>query len=585
MKEGRGSRSNNNQVLLLLSLLVIITITTIVEGSICPRTVSWINPVILGLQVNNNNNNNNNSTNVFGLNMPFGLSCVNQQLVITENGPGNRVLVFNTTGITNGSSAFVSLNAVNLTAKGMYRTTKPTAAHYDYSLNGSTDATVVWVGNVQTNQFYQYDSPFSFDQEPDDVTIFNPYVSVYNSRITIDLQNGYLYTADDSLNRVLKFHLDDLSTPIMIYGQVSLNQTKQNQGNSTASSSTLAQPQQVLLGCQGDIWIVDRANHRLLHFFSGSNVADIVIGQLNFNERIPNGGFVNGIINSQGFNSPVAASLNQQCTMLFVTDPTNDRLVRFDAPFTSGMSGSIFQDILNPKTNSLNNISESQYMSDMTLDEENSTVWMAYPGNNRVIGVQTSTNTVDLQCETIKNDSYASYCVVTDAVVVSSSLLRLNILNLQNFTNLLIFGNLTMDNSSEIVMNSNQMINSLGTIQFAGNLVLNLTNTDVDTVTTYGSATITLALFNQSSTGQFRTIQVLNSCDYTYTTDYNANGGKYFQIKIQRPLDGSSSLSVAAIVGIIIGGVAAIVVSTIAIAVLLIVTFKDNYKVIPEVLI
>eukprot|EP01088_Endostelium_zonatum_P018661 TRINITY_DN6053_c0_g2_i1.p1 TRINITY_DN6053_c0_g2~~TRINITY_DN6053_c0_g2_i1.p1 ORF type:complete len:125 (-),score=18.96 TRINITY_DN6053_c0_g2_i1:523-897(-) len=91
----------------------------------------------------------------------------------------------------------------------------------------------------------------------------------------VDVKNHLLYAVDSGNNRVLQFSLSDLSTPLRIYGQNSINDIKLNQGRKHSSSS-LFNPTKVILGCKNDLFIVDARNNRILHYLNSNTVADAV---------------------------------------------------------------------------------------------------------------------------------------------------------------------------------------------------------------------------------------------------------------------------------------------------------------------
>jgi len=85
---------------------------------------------------------------------------------------------------------------------------------------------------------------------------------------------------------------------------------------------------------EGNLWVADLANNRVLRFPPGSKIADLVLGQDSFTTRTPGNGL-------NKFSAPGSVRMNSQ-GWLYVTDQANHRVLRFIPPFTNGMDGEVF---------------------------------------------------------------------------------------------------------------------------------------------------------------------------------------------------------------------------------------------------
>lgn len=170
---------------------------------------------------------------------------------------------------------------------------------------------------------------------------------------------GNLYVPDANNNRVLKY-LSPFTTDTVadeVWGQDNFlgnecnktgNRVLRNFPNATSSSlcfmadDTGSYGSGVALDNQGNLWVADGGNSRVLRFpkdASGniSKTADLVLGQPNFTSRTTGGGL-------NQMYAPIALRFDSQ-GKLYVADagsdePNNKRILVFNPPFTSGMNAS-----------------------------------------------------------------------------------------------------------------------------------------------------------------------------------------------------------------------------------------------------
>jgi len=139
---------------------------------------------------------------------------------------------------------------------------------------------------------------------------------------------GDLWVVDTSNNRVLEY------TPPFSVGQSAslvIGQTSLSGSGDTSSPGSFFGPTGIAFAPNGDLWVVDSGNNRVLEFkapFSNGEPASIVLGQPTF------GGYI-GTTTEGGLNSPSYLAFDPSGN-LWVTDQGNNRVLEFTAPFSTG---------------------------------------------------------------------------------------------------------------------------------------------------------------------------------------------------------------------------------------------------------
>lgn len=170
--------------------------------------------------------------------------------------------------------------------------------------------------------------------------LFNPtWVALDNSA-----SPPILYVSDTGNNRVLAWRnaasAQNGQKADLVIGQRDLESTFQL-GPGTNLSTGLRAPTGLAVDAEGNLWVADSGNNRVLRFPRPFNqppqefaVPDRVVGQVNFNSRASNG----------GATGPTATGLHTVTTSIFqvgllidagqnlwVSDPNNHRVLRFPA--------------------------------------------------------------------------------------------------------------------------------------------------------------------------------------------------------------------------------------------------------------
>ncbi|MBI4178922.1 NHL repeat-containing protein [bacterium] len=143
---------------------------------------------------------------------------------------------------------------------------------------------------------------------------------------------GNLYVADYANHRVLIYR-DPIGTDLVadsVLGQAgSFTSSTLNLGGRSASS--LRNPVSVGVDAQGNVYVADLGNHRVLIYFDPLNsdaAADRVIGQTNFTDGDADPG---GVVTSSSFDQPYRVRLDPSGN-LYVTDWNNSRGLIFNSP-------------------------------------------------------------------------------------------------------------------------------------------------------------------------------------------------------------------------------------------------------------
>ncbi len=156
--------------------------------------------------------------------------------------------------------------------------------------------------------------------------------------VAVDAATGNLYVADLGDNRVLRFpkpaaHPGGVE-PDAVFGQPDFNTFGPNSGGITEHS--MNGPRGVAWDGQGNLWVADAGNHRLLRFPAAvlntpNPAADLVLGQPDFHSGNPDRG---GATSASGFNQPIGLAFDAKDN-LYVADFLNTRVLVFLAPVTS----------------------------------------------------------------------------------------------------------------------------------------------------------------------------------------------------------------------------------------------------------
>ena len=147
----------------------------------------------------------------------------------------------------------------------------------------------------------------------------------------VDPQTGRIFTVDYNNNRVLSWPnaaaLANSQAADLVIGQPNLFTNDANHAGISASSLNLAEG--VALDSQGNLYVADTHNHRVLIFdapLTSGKAAARVIGQP---------GFVTNSPSAAGLNLPTGVALDAAGN-LYVADYGNNRVLEYNAPLVNG---------------------------------------------------------------------------------------------------------------------------------------------------------------------------------------------------------------------------------------------------------
>lgn len=155
--------------------------------------------------------------------------------------------------------------------------------------------------------------------------------------MAVDPANGNLYVSDSNNHRVLRFPSPFANPsrvePDAVYGQANFNPP----ANAPAPSrGSLNRPRGLAFDNQGNLWIADAGNHRIVRYNAAvldaaNPEADLVVGQRDFTSGAANRGLGAAGVSGSGFDTPVGIVFDAQNNM-YVSDFANARVLRFNAP-------------------------------------------------------------------------------------------------------------------------------------------------------------------------------------------------------------------------------------------------------------
>ena len=140
---------------------------------------------------------------------------------------------------------------------------------------------------------------------------------------------GNLWVSDSGNNRVLGYSppFSNGMNAVLVIGQNSFTTF-----TPATSQNGLRNPTGIAFDAHGNLWVADTSNNRVIEFIppftSGMN-ASYVIGQTGFYNQNP-------ATSQNGLWNPTGVVFDKQGN-LWVADPSNNRVLRYSHPFTDGM--------------------------------------------------------------------------------------------------------------------------------------------------------------------------------------------------------------------------------------------------------
>jgi DNA-binding beta-propeller fold protein YncE len=288
---------------------------------------------------------NYGNTDVDTLNDPNGAAfdAANNRLFVADTA-SNRVLVYNTSSITNGMNAANVLGQANFTnagtAKTQARMNAPEGIAYDSTNNR------LFVADQGNNRVLVYNTS-SITNGMNAANVLGQADFTHNatahtqagmnnpSDVRYDPVNNRLFVADLGNNRVLVFNASSITNGMNAANV--LGQTSFTANGSGTTQSTMNVPASVDYDPNtGRAFVVDNTNHRVLIFNAGpGNIsngmkASYVLGQADFTSA-----FYNYPPNQGSLTYPFFVTYDPGSGRLFVGDTNNNRVMIFEASTNS----------------------------------------------------------------------------------------------------------------------------------------------------------------------------------------------------------------------------------------------------------
>jgi len=192
--------------------------------------------------------------------------------------------------------------------------------------------------------------------------------------------SGNLYAADTGNSRLLLYPSGS-TTATRVYGQLG-NFTTNIQNDGGISANSLVAPYAVALDSNGNLYVADSYNNRVLFYPAGSTTATRVYGQFgSFTTNTPN----NGGVSASSLNLPQGVALDSSGN-LYVGDFGNNRVLFYPAGSTTatrvyGQGGSFTTNTANKGGISANSLYQPQGFA---MDSSGN-LYVADYGNSRVL--------------------------------------------------------------------------------------------------------------------------------------------------------------------------------------------------------
>ncbi|MFC2171622.1 SMP-30/gluconolactonase/LRE family protein [Acidobacteriota bacterium] len=203
-----------------------------------------------------------------------------------------------------------------------------------------------------------------------------------------------LYVADLKNNRILAWSFNDFSDlptgdpADLVIGQPTFNDHVENTGG--VSDESLAEPRDVVVDPDGNLWVADAYNNRVLYYrkpFDPAEdlIADLSLGQGGsmFSDTV---NYPDGTPSASNFNYPNGITLDSS-GRLYVADSGNNRILVFDDPLNNpsasnviGQSDYVSSDApYPPDSNTLNE------PTGVAIDSRDGAIFVSDSSNNRVL--------------------------------------------------------------------------------------------------------------------------------------------------------------------------------------------------------
>jgi sugar lactone lactonase YvrE len=259
--------------------------------------------------------------------------------VAVADSSNNRVLLYSVP-VSSGQAADIVLGQTDFTSS----TGATSASGSNYPVKPVADsAGNLWVAECTNNRVVEYKTPFSNGMsasivlgEPDmntstggtsATTLYCPSGMVFDSQ-------GNLWVSDYDNSRIVEYKAPFTSG---MAASIALGQADLNSSTCATSATALCYPWEGLaFDSKGNLFVGDYSNCRIVEYqppFTTGMAAAIAIGQSDLTSS-------NCGTTASALNSPLGLAFDANGN-LWTGDYTNNRVLEFQAPFTTGMSATV----------------------------------------------------------------------------------------------------------------------------------------------------------------------------------------------------------------------------------------------------
>ena len=259
--------------------------------------------------------------------------------VAVADSNNSRIVLFSVP-VTTGQAANVVLGQADFTSSG--GATSATGLNYPIKATADSSGNL-WVADCSNSRVVEYKTPFASGMAAS-VVLGEPDMNTSNggtSATALDCPSGLafdskgnLWVSDYDNSRIVEFKAPFTSG---MAASVVLGQADLNSSTCAATATGLCYPYEGLaFDSKGDLFVGDYGNCRIVEYkapFSTGMAASIAIGQTDLNSS-------NCGTTASTMDSPLGLAFDSKGN-LWTGDYTNNRVLEFKSPFTTGMSASL----------------------------------------------------------------------------------------------------------------------------------------------------------------------------------------------------------------------------------------------------